>query len=124
MNYRKILEKALSAHTVGDAAVVQKEIESAVGGRYERPLLDGWNNLGVITVITLLSFTLTFARAYSGSILPPFIIHLVFNGIQALVLALTPFIDSNLLEKGEKVTPTTPGLELAGHLISYLCRMT
>ncbi len=83
-----------------------------------------WNNIGVITVITLLSFTLTFARAYSGSLIPPLIIHLVFNGIQALVLALAPFIDSNLLEKGEKVTPTTPGLELAGHILSYLCHMT
>ena len=83
-----------------------------------------WNNIGVITVITLLSFTLTFARAYSGSILPPFIIHLVFNGIQALVLALTPFIDSKLLEKGEQVTPTTPSLALAGQLVSYLWHMT
>ena len=83
-----------------------------------------WNNLGVITVITLLSFTLTLARAYSGSLFPPLIIHLVFNGIQALVLALAPFIDSNLLEKGEKVTPTTPGLELVGQLLGYLCHMT
>src|SRR4029434_122184 len=83
-----------------------------------------WNNIGVITGITLLRFTLTLARAYSGSILPPFIIHLVFNGIQALVLALSPFIDSNLLEKGEKVTPTTPGLELAGQLLCHLWHMT
>jgi membrane protease YdiL (CAAX protease family) len=82
------------------------------------------NNIGVITVITLLSFTLTFARAYSGSVLPPFIIHLVFNGIQGLVLVLSPFIDSKLLEKGEQVTPTTPGLELAGQLLGHLCRMT
>ena len=82
------------------------------------------NNIGVITVITLLSFSLTLARAYSGSVLPPFIIHLVFNGIQSLVLALAPFIDKSLLEKGEQVTPTTPGLELIGHLFHYLCRMT
>ena len=82
------------------------------------------NNIGVITVITLLSFVLTFARAYSGSVLPPFIIHLVFNGIQSLVLVLSPYIDSKLLEKGEQVTPTTPGLEIAGQLISHLCRMT
>jgi uncharacterized protein len=82
------------------------------------------NNFGVITVITLLSFTLTLARAYSGSVLPPFIIHLVFNGIQSLVLVLSPFIDSSLLEKGEQVTPTTPGFELAGQLLGYLCRMT
>jgi membrane protease YdiL (CAAX protease family) len=82
------------------------------------------NNIGVISVITLLSFTLTYARAYSGSVLPPFIIHLVFNGIQGLVLVLSPFIESKLLEKGEQVTPTTPGLELAGQFLGYLCRMT
>lgn len=82
------------------------------------------NNIGVITVITLLSITLTLARAYSGSIFPPFIIHLVFNGIQSLVLVLAPFIDKRLLEKGEQVTPTTPGLELLGHLFGYLWRMT
>lgn len=83
-----------------------------------------WNNIGVITIITLLSFALTLARAYSGSVLPPFIIHLVFNGIQSLVLALAPFLDKSLLEKGEQVTPTTPGLELIGHLFHYLCHMT
>jgi hypothetical protein len=82
------------------------------------------NNIGVIVVITLLSITLTLARAYSGSVLPPFIIHLVFNGIQSLVLVLTPFIDKRLLEKGEQVTPTTPGLEILSHLFGYLWRMT
>ena len=86
------------------------------------------NNVGVIIVITLLSFTLTFARAYTGSVLPPFLIHLVFNGIQSLFIILGPFIDKGLLEKGEEITPTTPGLELAGRLLDtiavYVCRMT
>jgi membrane protease YdiL (CAAX protease family) len=51
------------------------------------------NNVSVITVITLLSFTLTGVRASTGKVLPCFIIHLVFNGIQSLVIALSPFID-------------------------------
>jgi len=51
------------------------------------------NNVSVITVITLLSFTLTVVRASTGSVLPCFIIHLVFNGIQSLVIALTPFLN-------------------------------
>ena len=50
------------------------------------------DNVAVITVITLLSFTLTAARAYTGSVLPSFIIHLVFNGIQSVVIALSPFV--------------------------------
>ncbi len=49
------------------------------------------NNIAVITVITLLSFTLTFVRAYSGKLLPSFVIHLVFNGVQSLIIALAPF---------------------------------
>lgn len=85
------------------------------------------NNIGVILVITVLSMTLTAARAYSGSVIPPFIIHLVFNGIQSLVLVLAPFLDKSIL-KQEEVTPTTPGFELAFHLVEklsiYLCRMT
>lgn len=51
------------------------------------------NNVSVITVITLLSFTLTLVRASTGKVLPCFIIHLVFNGIQSLVIALSPFIN-------------------------------
>lgn len=86
------------------------------------------NNLGVILVITILSFTLTLSRAFTGSVLPPFIIHLVFNGIQALFIILAPFINKGLIEKGEEITPTTPGFELAGRLFEaisvYVCRMT
>lgn len=86
------------------------------------------NNIGVITVITLLSFTLTTVRAYTGSVIPPFIIHLVFNGIQSLILVLAPFIDKSMLNNGDQATPTTPGFEIAFQLFEkisvYLCRMT
>ena len=51
------------------------------------------NNVSVITVITLLSLTLTLVRASTGKVLPCFIIHLVFNGIQSLIIALSPFIN-------------------------------
>ena len=51
------------------------------------------NNITVIIVITLLSITLTLARAYSGKILPSFIIHLVFNGIQSIIIVLSPFLN-------------------------------
>ena len=52
------------------------------------------NNVSVITVITVLSVTLTLVRASTGKVLPCFIIHLVFNGIQSLVIALSPFVGS------------------------------
>ena len=53
------------------------------------------NNIAVITVITLLSVTLTVVRAYSGKVLPSFVIHLVFNAIQSLVIVLAPFLGSD-----------------------------
>jgi uncharacterized protein len=56
------------------------------------------NNLAVIAVITLLSITLTVARAVSGKLLPSFIIHLVFNGIQSVLIVLSGFIDKDILK--------------------------
>jgi len=84
-------------------------------------------NVGVILVITILSFTLTLSRAISGSLIPPFLIHLVFNGIQAIFIVLSPFIEK-YLPKADEVTPTTPGLELVGRfvetIIGHVWRMT
>ena len=56
------------------------------------------NNLAVITVITLLSITLTVTRAVTGKVLPAFIIHLVFNGIQSILIVLSGFIDKNVFK--------------------------
>jgi membrane protease YdiL (CAAX protease family) len=85
------------------------------------------DNIGVILAITLLSFTLTLSRAYTGSLIPPFIIHFVFNGIQAIFIILSPYIEK-YFQKSEQITPTTPGLELIGRLVETisvsLCRMT
>ena len=55
------------------------------------------NNLSVITAITLLSFTLTLTRALTGKLLPSFVIHLVFNGIQAVVLVVGPFLEKPIV---------------------------
>lgn len=49
------------------------------------------NNLGVIATVTLLSFTLTAVRAATGRLLPCFVIHVVFNGLQSLALVLQHF---------------------------------
>jgi hypothetical protein len=39
----------------------------------------------------VLSFTLTLMRAYSGKLLPSFVVHLIFNGVQSIIIALSPF---------------------------------
>ncbi|HEX7331736.1 MAG TPA: type II CAAX endopeptidase family protein [Pyrinomonadaceae bacterium] len=56
------------------------------------------DNVVVILVITALSFTLTAARALTGTMLPAFIIHLVFNGIQSVLIVVGGFIDQDALK--------------------------
>jgi len=56
------------------------------------------NNLAVITVITLLSVMLTVVRAATGKVLPAFIIHLVFNGIQSVLIVVGGFLDKGILK--------------------------
>ena len=56
------------------------------------------NNIAVIIVITLLSITLTVSRAVTGKLLPAFIIHLVFNGIQSVLIVLGGFIDKDIFK--------------------------
>jgi membrane protease YdiL (CAAX protease family) len=55
-------------------------------------------NIAVIVVITLLSVILTLARAVTGKLLPSFIIHLVFNGVQSILIVLSGFIDKDLVK--------------------------
>ncbi len=56
------------------------------------------NNLAVIAVITVLSVTLTVTRAVTGKVLPAFIMHLVFNGIQAFFIILGGFVDKDIFK--------------------------
>lgn len=71
------------------------------------------NNLGVITAIALLSFVLTGSRAVTGRVLPGFIIHFVFNGIQAFGILYLPNVDK------KTVAPAPTGAALV-HLLSLL----
>ncbi len=51
-----------------------------------------YSNFGVLAVILLLSVSLTLVRARSRSLLPSYVVHLVFNGIQAVILIVQPFV--------------------------------
>ncbi len=91
--YRGLLYKALEkAAGVAMAIVIVSLLFAGVHVFQYR------NNVAVIAVITLLSFTLTVTRAVSGKVLPAFIIHLVFNGIQSVLIVLGAFVDKDILK--------------------------
>jgi uncharacterized protein len=50
------------------------------------------NNFGVIAAITMLSLSLTLVRAFTGRLLPCFVIHFIFNGLQAIYIIFEPYI--------------------------------
>lgn len=50
-----------------------------------------YNNAGVIAAVGTLGFVLTVVRARTGRVLPCFVIHLVFNGLQVAGLVLEYF---------------------------------
>jgi uncharacterized protein len=91
--YRGLLYKALEkAAGVAVAIVIVSLLFAGVHVFQYR------NNVAVIAVITLLSITLTVTRAVSGKVLPAFIIHLVFNGIQSVLIVLGAFVDKDILK--------------------------
>jgi CAAX protease family protein len=55
-------------------------------------VLQYWPNFGAISAISMLSLVLTIVRARTGRLLPCYIIHLVFNGIQSVVIVLEPYL--------------------------------
>jgi hypothetical protein len=65
-----------------------------------------WPSYGVIATILLLSFVLTMIRARTGRLLPCFVVHLIFNGIQSVLIVLEPYLKSYV-----ETNPTpSPGL--------------
>ena len=88
--------------------VLYRSLEKAAGAAVAVPIVSllfagvhvwqYWNNAAVIAVITLLSVVLTVTTALTGKLLPAFIIHLVFNGIQSIFIVLTGFINTDSLK--------------------------
>ena len=63
-----------------------------------------WPNAGVITAVFLLSAALTILRAKTGRLLPCVVVHFVFNGIQAVLLVIEPYLQG-FMPTPEPVTP-------------------
>lgn len=76
-----------------------------------------WPNFGVIGTILILSFVLTHVRARTGQLLPCVVVHMVFNGVQSLLLVLDPYIEHLSPDKAPTTTPA-PGALL--HFLAHL----
>lgn len=87
--YRGLLYSALQRVTGPVLAVVV--VTSMFAGLH---VLQYWPNAGAITAISLLSLALTIVRAGTGRLLPCYIIHLVFNGIQSIIIIVEPYLRS------------------------------
>jgi membrane protease YdiL (CAAX protease family) len=72
-------------------------------------------NIAAILSISLLSFVLTYIRAHTGRLLPCFVIHLVFNGVQSLIIILEPYLRA--IAEHWRPQPTT-GVII--HLLRFL----
>lgn len=75
-----------------------------------------WPNISAILSISLLSFVLTFIRARTGRLLPCYVIHLVFNGVQSLIIVLEPYL-RRVIEHWQP-QPTTGFLIYIVHFLS------
>ena len=51
-------------------------------------------NIGAILSIFVLSLALTVVRARTGRLLPCYIIHVLFNGIQSIIIVLYPYLNA------------------------------
>jgi len=89
--YRGIVYPAIERTAGAKAAVILVTLLFAVPH-----VPQYWPNIGVISSITLLSVVLTIVRARTGRLLPCFVIHLVFNGIQSVIIVLEPHVRTAL----------------------------
>jgi len=89
--YRGILYPAIERVSSAKVAVI------AVTALFALPHVPQyWPNFAVIGSITLLSVVLTILRARTGRLLPCIVVHLVFNGIQSVIIVADPYLRAAL----------------------------
>lgn len=85
--YRGLLYSALQR--LAGAIVGVMVVTSVFAGLH---VLQYWPDGGAIASISLLSLVLTVIRARTGRLLPCYVIHLVFNGIQSVLIVTEPYL--------------------------------
>jgi len=85
--YRGLLYSALQNLFGKVIAVIA--VASAFAGLH---VLQYWPNVAAIGSIAMLSVVLTLVRARTGRLLPCFAIHMIFNGIQSIIIVAEPYV--------------------------------
>ena len=65
-----------------------------------------YNSVATLVAVFVLSFVLTYLRAWTGKLLPGIIVHFIFNGVQGLVIVFAP-------QKALSPDPATPPAQAA-----------
>lgn len=63
-----------------------------------------YNNVSVIIVVFVLGISLTAVRAFTGKLLPCFVMHIIFNGIQSIMIVAAHFSPQAVPEIEQKTT--------------------
>jgi len=105
--YRGVLFSALERAAGQGASVV---IVALLFGAVHVPQY--WNSLAAIVAVMLLSLALTLLRARTGKLLPCVATHLIFNGIQAVVIIYQA-------PKPPMAEPVKVGTHAVLHLLGY-----
>ena len=87
MTYRGLLYSAFHRAIGKWGAVVV--VASMFAGVH---VIQYWPNFAAISSVALLSVVLTLIRARTGRLLPCFMVHLVFNGIQSVIILIEPYL--------------------------------
>jgi len=89
--YRGLLYSALQ-RLYGQLVAVMV-VAAAFAGLH---VLQYWPNVGAISSIAALSVVLTVVRARTGRLLPSYVIHATFNGIQSFIIVVEPYLKTVL----------------------------
>jgi membrane protease YdiL (CAAX protease family) len=108
--YRGILYPAIERVSGAKAAVILVTLLFALPH-----VPQYWPNIAVILSITLLSVALTLLRARTGRLLPCVVVHLVFNGIQSVIIVAEPYLRAAL----QNMRDARPNGSLIQLLISF-----
>jgi membrane protease YdiL (CAAX protease family) len=63
-----------------------------------------YNNVAVILVVFVLGLCLTMVRAFTGKLLPCFVMHIIFNGIQSIMIIAAHYAPQSAPDVEQKTT--------------------